>query len=435
MKANLKPWQIFNINVGLLGINFSWGLQMANMSAIYESLGAKPEQIPILWLAAPLTGLLVQPIVGVLSDHTWGPLGRRRPYMLLGALLAAFALVLMPLSHSIAMAAALLWLLDATINIGMGPFRALVPDLLPKSQQQFGFMVQGIYIAIGTVLASLLPWALSALFPQYAPTFSSHIPWLVKLSFWIGSLMLILTTLWTVVHVEEYPPENPSSFHPQQFIKNLIQDMGRMPATMKDLTWVIICSWTGIFCMYMYLPIAITAHIFHAEIGTSGYVEGLAWSDLCFAAYGGFFLLASLMLPWAALRYSPKSIHAFCLSCGGLGLVSMLIIHSKWQVMGLMMGTGVAFASMLSIPYAMVAESIPPTRMGSYMGIFNLFIVIPEILVSLGFGWVMNHWLHDARYLAVAFGGVTMLMGAVLTFRVRLHERSQPQLRIQEELL
>lgn len=434
-KALVKRAQLWNINIGLLGINFAWGLQMANMSAIYESLGAAPEEIPILWLAAPLTGLLVQPVIGWLSDNTWCRFGRRRPYFLIGAIFAAIALIFMPLSHSIFMAAALLWLLDAMVNVGMGPFRALVPDLLPAQQQKLGFTVQGICIALGSVFASFFPWILEHVFHVAHTAVVKEVPVLIKLSFWVGAVVLIFSMLWSFFTVKEtaplVKPKNQFSF--LQFLKQFKGDVAAMPIVMQDLSWVMMFSWTGMFCMFLYLPVAVIHKVFHASAGTSLYEQGLVWVNVCFGAYSIFVLLASLVLPWALSRYSSKITHAFCLACGGLALTSMFFIQTKWQVLILMLGVGVAFGSMLSVPYAMVAQGLPQSRLGSYMGIFNLFIVIPEVVVSLGFGWVMDRLFNGERYLAVVFGGICMLLAAGLTLRVRTTSSvRETRLRVQE---
>lgn len=424
-RERLQSWQIWNMSMGLLGINFGWGLQMANMSAIYEFLGAKPEQIPILWLAAPLTGLLVQPIIGWMSDRTWCWLGRRSPYFLIGAILASLALVLMPLSSHLWMAAGLLWLLDATVNVSMGPFRALVPDILPPSQQSQGYMTQGIVIALGTVLASALPWILQHLFGFSDAAASGQIPSLVKIAFWIGACVFIASIIWTIVTTRELPPADelaPLKIK-QSWRANslsLIHDFLQMPQTMRDLSWVMVFSWMGLFCMFMYFPIAVAHHVFHAEPGTVAYEKGLAWGGLCFAAYGVFFLLTSTLLPWISEYCSQKRIYSISLACGGLALISILLIQTKWQALALMLGVGIAFASMQTIPYAMLAQALPRHKLGIYMGIFNLFIVIPEVLISLGFGPIMEHVLHNQRVLAVATGGVFMLISAVLAQRVRL---------------
>ncbi|MCD6048095.1 MAG: major facilitator superfamily 1 [Gammaproteobacteria bacterium] len=429
-RSQLKAWQIWSMSLGLLGINFGWGLQMANMSAIYEFLGAKPDQIPILWLAAPITGLLVQPIIGWFSDRTWCFLGRRRPYFLFGAILASLALILMPLSHSLWMAAILLWILDATVNISMGPFRALIPDILPIQQRTRAYITQGILIATGTVLASALPWVLQHF--QWATHSSSHqtIPNLVKYSFWIGAAIFMVTILWTVLTTKEIPPTNvvPQKTSLKQTCKELWQDFLSMPKTMKDLAWVMMFSWAGLFCMFLFFPIAVAHQVFHAEVGSAAYQQGLAWAGMCFAFYSFIFLIVSLIMPWFANRFRAKNIYATCLTCGGLGLLGILFAHTPWQLLILMVGVGIAFSGMQSLPYAMLADALPRHKLGTYMGLFNLFIVIPEIVVSLCLGWAITYLLHGDRHFAVALGGVFMLFSAFLVKRVR----SAPAAKLEE---
>lgn len=417
-KNQLANWQIWSMSLGLLGINFGWGLQMANMSAIYEFLGAKPEQIPILWLAAPLTGLLVQPLIGWFSDRTWCALGRRRPYFLGGAILASIALFLMPLSSNLWMAAALLWLLDATVNISMGPFRALIPDMLPIQQHTRAYIIQGILIALGTVLASALPWFLQH-FQLVSTTTTQSIPNLVKVSFWIGAIIFLITIYWTVLTTQEIPPTPQEKLIKQNSLKEIIHDILHMPKTMRDLAWVMMFSWMGLFCMFMYFPIAVAHKVFGAEAGSTLYQQGLAWAGICFAFYGVIFLIASSCMPFFAKRFSIKKIYSICLACGGIGLIGAGFMLTKWQALFLMIGVGIAFAGMQSLPYAILASALPKNKLGVYMGIFNLFIVIPEILVSLFFGWIMTHILHGERHFAVMTGGFFMLFSAFLVFKVK----------------
>lgn len=432
-KPRLSNMQILNISMGLLGINFGWGLQMANMSAIYEYLGAQPDKIPILWLAAPLTGLLVQPIIGHMSDNTWGKAGRRKPYFLFGAILSTLAIIFMPLCTALWMAALLLWVLDASVNISMGPFRALVPDMLPEEQYTKGYVFQAILIALGTVLASAMPWILQHVFGiNGSSTTQTAIPMLVRYSFWTGAVVFFVTILWTVVTTKEYPPEmiatEDQTAAEKQNVKGMIatilHDMCHMPEKMKTLAWVMIFSWMALFCMFLFFPIAVANRVFHAAPGTPEYLQGIEWGGVCFAAYGFFFMIFSFILGYVAKKISRRTIHFISLLCGGLGLVGILFVQTKFNLLWLMLGVGIAFASMQSMPYAMLADSIPPKKMGIYMGIFNLFIVIPEILVSLGFGYIMEHFLHDSRTLGVVCGGVSMIIAAFLTLRVKDHSKA-----------
>lgn len=424
---HLSNWQIWNMSVGLLGINFGWGLQMANMSAIYEYLGASPDKIPILWLAAPLTGLLVQPIIGYMSDNTWCALGRRRPYFLVGAILACLALILMPLSTSLWMAAVLLWILDGSVNVSMGPFRALVPDLLEEVQRTKGYIFQGIAISMGTVLASALPWFLQhVLNIQSFPSSTSAIPWIVKLSFWIGAVIFIGTILWTVLTTKEFPylhPLRPSLASKRsrlaRAMTQLWQDIVNMPQMMRRLAWVMMFSWMGLFCMFLYFPITVATTIFHGAPHSSAYLSGLEWAGVCFAMYSVFFLIFSFALPFLTRIFTRAQIYCVSLFFGAMGLMGVFLVKDKYELIILMLGVGVAFAGMQTMPYAILADTLPEEKIGIYMGIFNLFIVIPEIIISLGFGWLMHHVLDDNRMLGVVSGGLFMLIACVLTCRIK----------------
>ena len=357
-KPSRSFWQIWNLSFGFFGIQFGWGLQMANMSAIYEYLGARADQIPILWLAAPLTGLLVQPIVGLASDRTWGPLGRRRPYFLAGAILSSMALVLMPRCSALWMAAGLLWVLDASINISMQPFRAFVSDLLPESQCTRGFAMQSLLIGLSTVIASALPFLLTNVLHRTEIHIAGTIPFTVRLSFYMGAAVFLGAVLWTVFTTREYPPENMEEFRRQKVeragimaaAREILLSIREMPRTMRQLAWVQISTWLGLFCMWLYFPVA--------------------------------------------------------------------VIHSKFSLLLSMTGVGIAWANTLSMPFSILSGSLPEGKTGVYMGIFNSFVVIPEIPAALGFGWIMGHLLNNNRIAAVVAGGVFFLLAAVLMQRV-----------------
>ncbi|HEY3130645.1 MAG TPA: MFS transporter [Acidobacteriota bacterium] len=428
-KPRLSFWQIWNMSFGFLGIQFGWGLQMANMSAIYEHLGASADQIPILWLAAPMTGLIVQPIIGNMSDRTWGRLGRRRPYFLIGALLSTAALILMPHSSALWMAAGLLWILDASINISMEPFRAFVSDLLPEEQRTEGFAMQSLFIGLGAVIASALPWMMSNWF-HVSGTSSvlRAVPLTVRYSYYIGASVFLIAVLWTVGTTKEYPPEDVESFHIEKAatrginrnLREILQSIRRMPPTMKQLARVQVLTWLGLFCMWLYFPVAVARNVFGtADEKSQLYSDGVAWGGICFALYSLVCFLFSFALPLLARRLGRKATHAFCLSCGALGLLSVAFISDKYFLLLSMLGVGVAWASILSIPYAILAGALPPKKTGVYMGIFNFFIVIPEICASLGFGWVMAHLLGNNRLAAVIAGGVFLLLAAVLVAGVK----------------
>jgi maltose/moltooligosaccharide transporter len=420
-------WQIWNMSFGFLGIQFGWGLQMANMSAIYEYLGARADQIPILWLAAPLTGLIVQPIIGHASDRTWGRLGRRRPYFLAGAILSSTALILMPRCSALWMAAGLLWILDASINISMEPFRAFVADLLPEQQRTRGFAMQSLFIGLGAVVASVLPGVLTSVFHLSKETAHGHIPFATKLSFEIGAAAFFGAVLWTILTTKEYPPDNLAEFQKMKLkhagllagAKEILLSVRQMPRTMRQLAWVQICTWLGLFCMWLYFPVAVARNVFGAtDTSTALYTEGVQWGGNCFGMYSAVCFGFSFVMPALAKVLGRKGTHSLCLICGGLGLLSVAIIHNKFLLLLSMTGVGIAWASTLAMPYSILAGSLPAGKTGVYMGIFNFFIVIPEITASLLFGWVMAHWLHNNRLAAVVAGGIFMLLAAALTQRV-----------------
>jgi maltose/moltooligosaccharide transporter len=445
-KVNKPPrtfWQIWNMSFGFLGIQFGWGLQMANMSAIYEYLGARADQIPILWLAAPLTGLIVQPIIGHASDRTWGLLGRRRPYFLAGAILSSAALLLMPRSSALWMAAGLLWVLDASINISMEPFRAFVADLLPESQRTRGFAMQSLFIGLGAVIASALPYLLTNVF-HMGGAHDGAIPFTVRLSFRIGAVAFLGAVLWTIITTKEYPPEDLAAFEKQKAerrgliagAKEILTSIDEMPRTMRQLAWVQICTWLGLFCMWLYFPVAVARNIFGAtDTTSSSYSAGVEWAGICFGMYSLVCFGFSFALPVLAHWLGRKGTHILCLICGGLGLLSVALTHNQFLLLVSMTGVGIAWASTLAMPYSILAGSLPPAKTGVYMGIFNFFIVIPEITASLFFGWVMAHMLNNNRLAAVVAGGVFFLLAALLTTRVDdVQEASSIEARRESEL-
>ncbi len=426
-KPQRSFWQIWNMNFGFFGIQFGWGLQMANMSAIYEYLGARADQIPILWLAAPLTGLLVQPIVGQASDRTWGPLGRRRPYFLAGAILSSAALILMPRSSALWMAAGLLWILDACINISMQPFRAFVSDLLPESQNTHGYAMQSLFIGLATVISSALPFLLTNVFHVTETRAAGTIPFTVRVSFYMGAAAFLGAVLWTIFTTKEYPHENMEEFRKQKAAgaglaagtRQMLASIIAMPRVMRQLAWVQICTWLGLYCMWLYFPVAVARNVFGAaDTNSPLYTTGVEWAGVCFGMYSLVCFGFSFALPALARRFGRKATHAMCLICGGLGLLSVAVIHSKLLLLFSMLGVGVAWAGTLSMPYAILASSLPEGKTGVYMGIFNSFVVIPEITVSLGFGWIMGHLLNNNRIAAVVAGGIFFILAAVLMHRV-----------------
>ena len=410
--------QIWNMSFGFLGIQFGWALQMANMSAIYEYLGANAEDIPILWIAAPLTGLVVQPIIGHASDRTWTRLGRRRPFFLVGAVLASIALVLMPNASSLWMAALLLWMMDASINVSMEPFRAFVADLLPEEQRTRGFAMQALFIGLGAVGASMLPWLLTDVLGLGGGASKGAIPPAVRISFYLGSVAFLSAVLWTVFTTKEYPPDEARPAEEPSGIlhgaREIFADVKRMPRAMKQLARVQLFTWLGLFCMWLYFGVAVARNVFHGTPGTPEYERGIAWGGNCFAVYSAVCFAFSFVLPAIVARLGRKRTHALCLLAGAVGLASLAFVRNRYVLFGSMAGVGIAWASILSLPYDMLAAHIPANKTGIYMGIFNFFIVIPEIVAALGFGKLMSTALSDESALVRFIGGDNRLAAVVL---------------------
>jgi maltose/moltooligosaccharide transporter len=494
-KPRLTFWEIWNMSFGFLGIQIGFALQNANVSRIFETLGAKVENIPILWIAAPVTGLLVQPIVGYLSDRTWGRLGRRRPYFLTGAILASLALVFMPNSPTLWVAAGTLWLMDASINISMEPFRAFVGDNLPSEQRTTGFAMQSFLIGTGAVLASMLPWLLTTQFGVSNEAPEHMIPDSVRLSFYFGGVVFLLAVVWTVVRAREYAPDELAAFaehqsregavperrSTEQFARNgarqvrlgsillvvgallgawllhlavyqvlvlaaglgavgllliasgtlqrrgrydngfvtILNDFQDMPHTMKQLAWVQFFSWFALFAMWIYTTPAVTSHVYGTTDTTSAlYNEGANWVGVAFGMYNGVAAVAAFAIPLLARRTNRKMAHAVCLVCGAVGLLSILVLKDPRLLLGSMVGVGIAWASILAMPYAILTGSLPPSKMGYYMGVFNFFIVIPQIIAAALLGFIVGRFFGGEAIYALAVGGASLLMAAALTLRV-----------------
>jgi maltose/moltooligosaccharide transporter len=425
-KPRLSFWQIWNMSFGFLGIQFGWGLQLANMSPIYKYLHAEESSLPYLWLAGPITGLLIQPIIGSMSDRTWNRLGRRRPYFLTGAILASLALFVMPDSSAVWMAAGLLWILDASINITMEPFRAFVADKLPEEQRTLGFVMQSFFIGIGQTLANALPYLFSAF--GVIGVMATGIPLSVDYSFKIGAIVFLAAVVWTVASTKEYPPEDMEAFERMRREKRgclagfaeIGSSLAEMPATMKQLAVVQFFTWFALPCMWQFFGIAVARHVFHAPDEKSPlFAAGAEWGGLCFAAYNVVCFVVAFLLPSFAKKTSRKTVHMIALVCGGIGLISVYFITSKWLLFASMAGVGIAWASILSMPYVMLSTAVPPARMGVYMGVFNLFIVIPQIVMSLIVPNIFNNLLGGDPRNAVVLGGISMLVAAVTVLVVR----------------
>jgi maltose/moltooligosaccharide transporter len=479
------------MSFGFLGIQFGFALQNANVSRIFETLGAKIDDIPILWIAAPVTGLIIQPIIGHLSDNTWTRLGRRRPYFLTGAILASLALLIMPNSPALWIAAGMLWIMDASINVSMEPFRAFVGDTLPSSQRTIGFSMQSFFIGTGAVVASALPYMMTNWFGISNTAAAGEIPPSVRYSFYIGGAVFLFAVIWTVFSSKEYSPEELEKYSSQEeeterdselikhstFYRNgwvvllfgallfevfynfiymdnglgvfflgiivfgliqiivgwltqnsktdnglvtVINDMYKMPKTMVQLAFVQFFSWFALFSMWIYTTPAVTHHIYGATDTTSAlYNEGADWVGVLMAVYNGFAAIMAFALVALAKKYSRKSVHRISLIIGGLGLLSFYFIKDPKLLLISELGIGLAWASILAMPYAILTGSLPAKKMGVYMGIFNFFIVIPQITAAaiLGF-FVRTVFANEAIY-AIVLGGISMIIAAIMVSFVK----------------
>ena len=447
-KPRLSFWQIWNMSFGFLGIQFGFALQNGNMSRIFETMGAKTDDIAILWLAAPVTGLVVQPIVGYFSDRTWSPRwGRRRPFFLVGAICASLALLVVPNVSALWMAAGMLWIMDSSINISMEPFRALVGDLLPAEQRTAGFGAQTFFIGIGAVVGSLLPPIYTKWLHVSNVAPAGQISPSLKYAFYTGALIYFLAVLWTVVTTREYPPANLEEFEAEKRlnsgfwygIRESFAGVAHMPRTMRQLAVVQFFSWLALFSMWIYATPAITSHIYHTTDTTSKvYNDGADWVNVCFAVYNGVSALAALGLPVVARATSRRFTHMLCLVAGGIGLISIYFIgyipaeqtvslhlfgSYTFRVIELvllipMLGIGIAWSSILSVPYAMLAGALPSNKMGYYMGVFNFFIVLPQMVAGVTLGFFTKHLFNGASIFTLVLGGVSMILAGLITLWV-----------------
>lgn len=422
-------WYIWNMSFGFFGIQFGWALQMANMSAIYEYLGASAEAIPGLWLAAPLTGLIVQPIIGYMSDNTWNKYGRRKPYFMVGAILASLALIAMPNVSSLWMAAGLLWILDASINISMEPFRAFIADLLPHKLQTRGYAMQTVFIGAGAVIASSLPWIFTNLFSMKTAAGANGIPQNVVISFYLGAVFFFCAVLYTVLTTKEIPPSDAEIAKLQQAkgntslpekiaigAKEIFHLVMTMPKVMRQLSLVQFFTWPGLFFMWFFFSTAVARNILGAtDTASALYKEGIEWGGLCFGFYSLVTFGFAFLLPSIAQNIGKKWTHALCLTIGGIGLISTGFIHTKLGLFFPMTCVGIAWASILSMPYSILVKHLPKKNLGLYVGIFNFFIVLPEILAALFFGNILKNYLNDNRLTAVMLGGCLLIFAAILT--------------------
>jgi maltose/moltooligosaccharide transporter len=428
LKPRLSFWQLWNMSFGFFGIQFGFALQNANTSRIFSTLGARPDDLPLFWLAAPVTGLLVQPIIGYLSDNTWHPFwGRRRPFFFMGAILASIALFLMPNSAALWMAVAVLWMMDAAINISMEPFRAFVGDKLDATQQTAGFAMQTFFIGCGAVIASMLPTIFSDYFGVSNVPVNGMIPDTVRYSFYIGGTVFLLSVMWTVFTAKEFPPENLVQFREDRKNANgfgiaLAEILGgfvKMPKTMVQLALVQFFTWIALFAMWIYTGTAVADNVYGTtDAQSAAYQSAGNWVGIMFGVYNGVSALAAFILPIFARATSRKVVHTTCLVIGGLSLASIFMITQKQMLIIPMIGVGIAWASILTMPYAILAGALPPKRMGYFMGLFNFFVVIPQIVSGLLLGWVTTHFFAGHTVKTLMLGGACMILAGVLTLFV-----------------
>jgi maltose/moltooligosaccharide transporter len=494
-KPLLSFWQLWNMSFGYFGIQFGFALQNANVSRIFQTLGADLDKIPILWIAGPITGLVIHPIVGHASDKTWNKLGRRKPYFLVGAILASLSLLAMPNSPALWVAAGMMWIMDGSINMSMQPFRAFIGDMSPEEQQTQGFAVQTFFIGISSVIASSLPYMLANWLPASwgikATAAPGVIPDTVKWSFYLGGIVFLLSVLWTTFKTKEYSPEEMAAFAgeaqnekttkeslniiPAKYNKQglmliggglalglltyfldlylglyiltavfvvygvlhmivakryvadhidstveIIYDMKNMPEIMKKLSWVQMLTWFGLFAMFIYCTPAITDYHFHSSDTTSAaYNKGADWVGVLMSVYNGVAALIAFSLPWLSKKIGRILTHTICLVIGGLGLVSWYFFKDPNMLIVSMVGIGIAWASLLTIPYAILAGSLPQKKMGIYMGIFNIFIVIPQIVASAILGLLVKDVFHNHAIYIIVLGGVAMIAAGILTLFVK----------------
>ena len=415
--------QIWNMCFGFLGIQMGFALQNANVSRIFQTLGADIADIPILWIAAPATGLLVQPLVGYYSDRTWNRLGRRRPYFLFGAIATTAALFVMPHSPVLWFAAGMLWIMDASINVSMEPFRAFVGDMLPEEQRALGFATQSFFIGTGAVVASMLPWMLVNWFGVSNSAPPGEIPDSVRFAFYIGGASLFIAVLWTVVSTREYPPEQLAAFEghaledsesQRPMLAELAGDIAHMPPTMRQLAVVQFFSWFALFALWIYATAAITArHFGTSDTSSAAWNEGANWVGVLFAAYNGFAALFAFCLPPLAARLGRRGAHALCLLVGAAGFASVLVIRDPQWLLLSMVGVGIAWTSILAMPYAILSVALPAAKMGVYMGIFNFFIVLPQLLAAGVLGWLLTTFFDGRADAAFAIGAGSLVLAAL----------------------
>jgi maltose/moltooligosaccharide transporter len=422
---------MWNMSFGFLGIQFGFALQTSYASRILETFGANVGNVSLFWLAAPLTGMIIQPIIGHYSDRTWTRLGRRRPYFLTGALLSGVALCFLPNSSGLAflippiiVGAGMLMLMDASFNVAMEPFRALVADNLPDSQHNMGFSMQTFLIGIGAVVGSALPSILANWFHVPAVAAKGIVPDNLLYSFYFGGIILIACIVWTVVKTKEYPPEVYATFHEEDTetikkksgLAEFFSDLRNMPKTMKQLGVVQFFSWFALFSMWVFTTPAIASHVYHTALhdtSSKAYNDAGNWVGIMAAVYNIVSAIYALSLPAIVRRFNRKVTHAFSLTMGGIGLISIFFIQDHYLLLLPMLGVGLAWGSILAMPYAILSSSIPAKKIGIYMGLFNFFITFPQIVNSLTGSPIIKYFFHSEAIYGLIMAGVFMFLAAV----------------------
>lgn len=439
-KPRLSFMQIINMNVGFFGIQYSFGLQQSAVNPIYDFLGAKPDEIPWLNLAGPLTGLLIQPIIGALSDKTWHPkFGRRKPYFFIGAIMCSIALFLFPFSSALWMAAGLLWILDAGNNTAMEPYRAFVADKLNTDQQPTGFLAQSFFTGFGQTLANFSLF----IFPMIIVGHTGKIPNWVFASFILGSICSIGSVWWSMSKTPEIPP-TPEELHEMRSkplnvlspFKDVLSAITHMPSVMWQLALVYLFQWYALFCYWQNSSKSIGLSVYHTTTENKDlYEQAVSLAGSVNGWYNIVTFLTAFGLVGLAKKYSPKWVHFFCLVIAGLGFIAFPFIENKWLLYVAITGFGVGWASMMGIPYLMVVREIPKERYGVYMGIINMMIVIPMLIQTMTFGYILKHFFNNDSGKAILFAGVLLLIAACCTALIRTRKRTQEDVELPEGFL
>lgn len=425
-KPKMTFWQIWNMSFGFLGVQVGMGLQLANMSPIFRYLGADESKLPFLWLAGPITGLIIQPLIGTMGDNTWNKFGRRRPYFLMGAVVATIALVLMPYSKAIWMAAGLMWVLDAAVNSSMESFRAMVGDILPIEQRAAGFTMQAFMIGIGQLFSSALPFIL-AMFGFASLGLVNTVPDFVKYSFVLGALIILSSILWTGYTTKEYPPDDMDAFKKRKAknsgIKNAFKEIfhavKEMPLAMKQIWWVKLFTWYALPLMWQYLSISIARHIYNAPSSDfPGFAKGVEMGGIAFAVFSAASIFMSFLFTTLISKIGIRKIYSSFLIIGSVGFMAMTFTHNITGVFICSFLMGIGFSSMHTIPYIMISKVVAPERMGVYMGIINAFVCIPQIIGMLTVPLFYNSLLKGDPRNALVLAGILFFIAAILSLRI-----------------